>query len=334
MTKDSWFDNDVIIQGAAHALGLRGSRGLRSAIVRSSVERIQGWAEEFGIAFTGVEDVLELVKNQTRVETVRVESDEQLAEIARQYSRDVATRQVQLEFEFNRMNTEALVFQRDQQARSAPKFVAVVDARGDRVNRAWFGERHEPTHLLIRDPSTGLVWRRRGADKPTPVERLVDDVASEIGFWAPFVEPLVREELRRGGPVLEAFERLRAAIAPEASRAASYRAFARYVETPLLIVYCKESCRKADEKLGRLSGSWALRVADAIESPSARRESLFIPDNYRIPTHSCIHSSVRSGLPLVEDDNLWLWTDSSGSRRPAVRVRVYADGAWACLEVR
>jgi len=329
----SAIDRDPEVQKIAKALGITGS-GLRAKLCAAAVQRVSREMERYGIEPETLDDVHALVLNMTRVRVERVKNDVDLERVVRTHQKRQATLGVQLELEFAN-KTEALVFRDDGADARQPTFTAVIDARGERFFRAWFAERHEPAHLLIPDPSGKRAWRRTTEERPEPLEQVVDAIASEIGFWEPLVRPALTIALAEEATVLDAFDRVRRQLAPNASLEATYRAFTRLVEFPLTVVRSDFGCRRSDRR--NLEGSRALRATTLIWNDAAERAGITIWQNFRIPNHSLIHAARGDSIETVRTshDDLNAWGTEEGRplamrRRP---VRVTARGAWATIEV-
>jgi len=330
---DRRIDDDPKVQIVARRLGVRVRKGLRFAIQDAAEARVRGWMNEFSLEPSSLSDVHLTTLNRLRLKVHQVKSDRDFHRIGSRLRTEMPNLPQQLELEFGERDTEALLMRRRSGSRSG-RYVAVIDARGDRVHRAWYAERHEASHLLIEDPSTDHVWRRSGDS--APIERVVDAVAARVGFWPDLVRPLVQAADGGDDGLLKAFGGLRQEVAPDASMEASFRAFARYLEYPALLLYCDLGARKGEQSKGAAASSYALRVRSVVWSSTAASHNLFIPHNYRIPKHSVIHEAGRAGpgKVFIQDDRLGRWTSSGGRRLADVPVQVEARGRWALLTLR
>lgn len=329
----SAIDRDPEVQKIAKALGITGN-GLREKLSAAAVERVSRQMERYRIEPETLDDVHSLVLNMTGVRVERVENDVDLERVSRTHQKRQGVLGVQLELEFAK-KTEALVFRDDGADARQPTFTAIIDARGERTFRAWFAERHEPAHLLIPDPSGKSAWRRTTEERPEPLEQVVDAIASEIGFWEPLVRPALTVALAEEATVLDAFDRVRRELAPDASLEATYRALTRLVGFPLTVLRSDFGCRRSDK--GNAEGSFALRAVTIIWNEAAERAGITVWQNFRIPNHSAIHEA-RQGFvekTRTSEDDLNAWRTEEG-RPLATRarpVRVTTRGAWATIEV-
>ena len=313
----------------AKTLGIAGP-DLRGQLTAHAVEKVRRHLDRFGIEPQTLDDVHAAVLDLTRVSVKRVENDADLRRLSADFKKKLP---VQLEFEFGR-NTEALVIREAEADPRSPSFTAIVDARGDRRWRAWFAERHEPVHVLLPDPSGRTAWRRTTAERPEPVEQIIDAAAAAVAFWEPIVGPALVSALRREASVLDAFDRVRRELSPDASVEASYRAFARFVTFPLTLVRTDFGCRRSDPR--NKEGSYALRAVTVIRNEPAKIAAIEVWQNFRIPAHSVLHEARRVFIEttMVQDDDLNAWRTEEGralSER-SLAVRISVRGAWATIE--
>ncbi|MGO9601991.1 MAG: hypothetical protein ACLQAT_01060 [Candidatus Binataceae bacterium] len=328
--EDARIDADPVVRQVASKLGIRSSASLREAITEVAVKRVADQMRRVGYEPTGLDDVHEFVLNLTGVKIVRVQTSAELVAASTSIKTANPTLREQLEFEFAR-DTEAVVVRRsDADAKSASRFVAIIDARPERQNRAWFAERHEPSHILIDDPGANALWRRTKVKRPEPIERVVDAVASAVGFWKPLVGPALASTLQYYEGPLAAFEAVRQALAPSASKEATYRALAELFGKPLVLLRADYSCRAEDrEPPGDPRRSWALRAQTVILNSRARAAGIKIWDNFRIPPHSVIRTEPGTRSQI---DNMGIWESERHGTLPPCQVRVTAIGSWAAIE--
>lgn len=332
--RTSSIDSNPAVRRVAEILKIRARNNLQEAIREVALCQVESWIQEFQVKPTSLDDVHHLVLNQTGVRIIRVDSDAALREAAREIERTHPALPVQLEFEFQRQ-TEALVIRNPlTDRRLCNQYVAVVDARGERRWRAWFGERHEPAHVLIKDPNVNVVVRRTRIKRPEPLEQVVDAVASAVGFWEPLVRPVLSQTLRSSSNVLDALEQTRVMVAPRASKEASYRAFIALLERPLVIIRAGFDCRAADKREGGDPGrSLALRAVTVLSNRAAQDTGLVVWPHYRIPADSVIASAhAHRWTVLAGDDNTGRWPCETGRPLPNRAVRIVAYGPWATIE--
>ncbi|NOU30072.1 MAG: hypothetical protein HOO96_19385 [Polyangiaceae bacterium] len=332
MNRGARIDADDEVRAIARHLGIKQRHGLGEAIRDATIGKVESTLTKLGIVPSSISELREVVFHTAGLRVVRIQSDEDLQDAQKKYAPELVGLPKQLELEFSR-DTEAVVVRRRQNdALSNNKFVALVDARGDRNRRAWFSEWHEATHTLVPDPANKLVVRRTRLERPEPVEQVIDLTAASIGFWAPIVKPVVREEVAVGEDILKALDDSRIRIAAEASRDAAFRSLSNFVSTPIIVLWVGYDCRAADKD--QPHRSLALRARSVIRNDAAIARGLNIPVNFRIPPDSVITTAANSNWDtrLVEDDNLWRWKDSKGRSLGPGAVKVTARGQWVAIE--
>jgi hypothetical protein len=324
-------DRDPAVRALAERLGVRVHSGLAGEIRRVVIDSVERQFADYGIEPRTLDEVLEVTAQLHGMEFVHVEDDSDFDRIESNYGAELPALERQLSFEF-RDSTEAVVIRRrPRDPRSGSRYLAVVDARGERANKAWYGARHEAVHVVVPDDANKQMYRKTRAERPEPFEQVIDHIASRLGFWQPIVGPVLQECLRTSADVLDGFERARAALAPRASKEACYRAFAELVREPLLIVWTDVATKKNGDPR-----TAAQRVRTVIANDAARKTGLFIPENYRVPPHSVMAQSFGApwAMPARDVDRLDRWTSSSGGRLAAVAVEVVARGRWAAMRLR
>ena len=334
MRKPPQIDADAGVQAIARGLGIQQSRDLGLAIRDVVVGRVEGMLHELQYEPNTVDELRDLVHHQAGLHVVRIRSDEDLRAAQEEYAEDLRGLPTQLSFEFA-SDTEALVVRRQtKDQRSNRRFLALVDARGERENRAWFGDWHESTHTLVPDPGNSAVLRRTRRERPELVEQVIDLVASGIAFWAPLVKPALQAYVASGIDLLDAFDKTRIALVPGASREASFRAFTNFLPQPIVVLWCDYDCRAEDRKPGgSRARSLALRAKTVIRNGAADAVGMHIPNNYRIPVDSVIAHAWRGSWASVgaESDDLGRWRDSNGRTLARCPVKVTARGKWAAI---
>lgn len=226
-----------------------------------------------------------------------------------------------------------LLVRRRAAAPDAPdRYVAVIDCRGDGAARRFFTRWHEIAHRLTTTDDLTEPVRR---SERCPVEQLMDEIAGNLGFYAPIFEPAFRWATRDATNL--SFAAVRAVARhsfPQASFQATLFACARTMPTPVTYLEAalghKVSVRRdlADDSprlfdLGEPPPG-ELRAVRVVPNAPAVQERLLIPTNMRVPEASCIHSlfcgEVERDRQSRED--LGMWSDSRGKRlrRRAVTV--------------
>jgi hypothetical protein len=324
-------DLDPAVRALAERLGIRGQQGLATAIRRAVIDGVEREFERYSLEPKTLDEVLEIVAQLRGMEFVHVQDDSDFDRIESDYGAELPALERQLSFEF-RDSTEAVVIRRrPTDPKSNSRYLAVVDARGQRANKAWYGARHEAVHVIVPDDSNKQMYRKTKAERPEPFEQLIDHIASYLGFWRPIVAPALHECLRSCHDILDGFERARVLLASRASREASFRAFADLVSEPVLIIWTDMATKKNGDPT-----SLAQRVRTVIVNDAALKAGLSIPKNYRVPPDSVIARSFGQSweLPMLDVERLDHWTDSAGRRLAQLAVDGTARDHWAAMRLR
>jgi len=218
------------------------------------------------------------------------------------------------------------------------RHLAVIDGRGERGARVYFGRRHESSHLLTLSPvQLSFVFRRTHAIRNTAEERLMDRISGELAFYPPLFRPEVDQlQQRYVRPCFKLVDDLRNGICPEASWTATAIAMIEQNDFPALFLTARYGA-KTRERAGPGSRSLALR-SSARWNQAAKVAGLFIPWNYRVPEGSLVHRAFHAPVGILEpeaDECLGTWTSSNGSHLPDipihVEVRKYVDQVTAII---
>jgi hypothetical protein len=315
---------EAVIQMAAE-LGL-GARGQPvAAIVRYCTQKIEAWLRESGGTTRTLEELQTLVCNRLRLVFEEVWSDEDLNEVIAKY---VEMREIVFATLVDDLDTEtfaALVERLYVTSASPDRYVAVIDCRGEKAARRFFTRWHEIAHLLTLTRQIELPFHR-STSNPDPLERLMDQVAGEIGFYGPLFDPAVRREvLESGGLTFKGAERVRSLVCPEASFHSTLNACVARSPVPVILVEAgmgyKQAERAALESRQRSflpiqPPEAQLRVLTAMPNEAARQRGLCIHKNMRVPPESVIyrHFNDTKGLGHHEGiETLSEWLHSNGT---------------------
>jgi len=297
----------------ARDLGLSGNDPV-GAILDHCHAKIESWGNGFKGTLT-LSRLHQLVDDHLDLQHVVVTTNDELDELIREQiaQRELAAAALRDEFA---NGTEAITFRLRHARVGMRRNLSVIDGRGDRAVRVYFGKRHESSHLLSMAPTQlDLVFRRTHAVKNVAEEQLMDRISGEIAFYRPLFKPeLDRLQRRYGRPCFQLIEDLRNEVCSDASWYATGLATVEQNDVPALFLTASYAAKTADQ--GHPGASLALR-ASARGNAAARRAGLIIPWNYRIPPGSVIYDVFHSPSTLSEvhaDERLGIWTASNGSR--------------------
>lgn len=220
--------------------------------------------------------------------------------------------------------------------RAHDQYVAVIDCRGAKEARRSFSRWHEIAHLMTLGRQLQFPYHRSTINKDS-MERLMDAIAGEIGFYPPLFEPLVRQHVKKSKALtFEVVEAIRQRFCPGASFhscliacAKHHRGEAISVEVGMCLKNSEQAqvnstqedlfpCERPVEKL---------RILAAVPNKVARVSGLGIHFHMAVPSESAISrafdSPVGSDIRATEDLGMWQHADgvSLPSRRMAVEAR-------------
>jgi hypothetical protein len=153
-------------------------------IVNWCLERVARWVQEVGgVQSSGQLEALICQKLATSVEEIHSEAD--FARLEAKFAslgRDFIF--AGLRGLFRPSVFGALIRRSNAHTDDLAQFVAVVDCRGAKANRRWFTKWHELAHRLTTHADVPVIQFR---EAHSPIEKLVDEVASHLGFYPPLM---------------------------------------------------------------------------------------------------------------------------------------------------
>jgi hypothetical protein len=146
-----------------------------------------------------------------------------------------------------------LALERDEWDSRQFRYLAVIDARGERAARAHFTAWHEITHLLLHPPKLAFPNFRRTPPQveieKDPLESGMDHVAGRLAFYPPFHRPALEQAIAvEGGLSFRALDLARETAAPSASLFATAIGSINYVPMPTLFVSVRPGLKKAEAR--------------------------------------------------------------------------------------
>jgi hypothetical protein len=329
----------------AHALGVRSANpvdGIRE-FCRSQVQKLIRDTRHI----VTIDDLERVVCERLRLKIIEVWSDEDLDAIVEEYARgrkDAAFAYLRKDLDFETFAT--LIRCRRRNGENEDHYVAVVDCRGDKAAKRFFTRWHEIAHVLTLFEQLELPLHRSTVRKDA-VERMMDIVAGDIGFYSPLFSPLVNGVAAQSRFDFQAVGRIRQRFCPSASIQATLNAAVAQLERPAIFIDAALGLKRGEERALN-SGQQEffpqpppvaqLRVRTAISNSRARRLGLKIHSNMRVPQTSVI-ASVFNGADEFNSElafeNLNQWAISKGTHLPPTAVSVDAmkvrDHVWAII---
>jgi transcriptional regulator with XRE-family HTH domain len=209
-----------------------------------------------------------------------------------------------------------------------PRFVSVIDCRGDKSYRTYFTKWHELAHLLTLTPQMRLLFRRSHSreNSADPEEKLMDIIASAVGFLPDFLPDNAKGELS-----FEAINEIKKEFCPGSSAQAATIGIVKAYPAPCILLEADMALKK-DESLSAAqfgfgfhnAPSPTLRAIHATVNIAAREAGVEFFRNWRVPSTSIIADVYTAGGYAEADEDLAWWSASGGKHLDALPVRVKA----------
>lgn len=195
--------------------------------------------------------------------------------------------------------------------------VAVIDCRGEKAARRFFTRWHEIAHLLVEEDVDKQVFR----STDEPLERLMDQIAGNVGFYDAIFSPLFNAHIAEGDRLtFDIVETVRQGFCPYASFQSTLYACHRRLTTPLLYVEARMEYTASERRgLNQMrmfdddKPEKKLRVQLAVPNGPASEMGLTARNNMRVPESSIICTAFQEELTDASgEENLNTWTFSKG----------------------
>jgi hypothetical protein len=280
-----------------------------------AITTVKQMIREFGV--TTIEELRMLVADRLSVKIEFLKNDDDVERIANTYGHVMPHFRRILRAEFLKSDTEGLLVDNPHPGRGGRDYLAIIDARGNRLARAYFTAWHELAHLLVY-PRQQLVldgFRRaptKEAKAKDPVESAVDHIAGLLAFWEPFFAPALHQAAN-GTLTFQAIEAATEIVAPGASLYAATIASIRVWDGPAAFITADVAAKQDGTK-------HALRVLSIMTNDDARTAGCRVHKQMRIPPTSCLHRAFHDLLGRYHDgveDQSW-WETSDRGPLPAL----------------
>ena len=284
-------------------------------------------------------DLERLVCEKLHLVFEEVRSEEDLDRIIRKYvSLSVSTSSRRSRTTWTPTHLRPSFSAETSHAKPPTHYVAVIDCRGDKASRRFFTRWHEIAHLLTLVRQLEFPFHR-STNENRPLERLMDTVAGEVGFYEPIFMPVLKAELRTSKLLsFQAVEAIRSNFCGEASFQATLFAAVRRTPTPVIYVeaglgYKRHEAAELRSSQLRLFQSdpplAKLRVLKVVPNDAARKAGFRIDGNMQVPDDSVIGryfgtAEAAAGLPATGIENLESWCHSDGTPVGAGLIQVEA----------
>lgn len=307
-------------------------------IIQYCKRKLNGWVREAGGAPRALADLERLVCAKLRLEFEEVWTDQDLERVVRKYVAMGEHVFATLRTDLSPKTFAALIERQRVDPESPDRYIAVVDCRGEKAFRRFFTRWHEIAHLMTLTRQLELPFHRSTSDR-SPLERLMDVVAGEIGFHDALLTPALNDEIRSNGRLSFAgVERVRQAAFPEASFSATLNACVARCPHPVILIeagidYTKTERERLESNQLRLIPAEApepkLRVLVVIRGEHARASRFRVDRFMTVPPDSIVSRRFfqqREDTAVFDDgsavEELGIWRHSDGTSVGTGRVRV------------
>jgi len=318
----------------ANALGVSSAEGASAALVRHCRRQVDAWA---GAAFSrrSIDEVEREVCRQLGLTMEEAWTDADLSRISMRYLTEGEPVFACLSGQFDLATYAVLIRRRQRDEHGRERHVAVIDCRGQKKHRRFFSRWHEIAHRITLPPTADAPVHRSREDR-TALERLMDIIAAELGFYEPLFGPLLAAEIRSaGGLTFAGVERVRRAFSPAASFEATLSAcVARTDRATVLIeaglgLNAEEERQFAAEPVPSQRPKPRLRVLKTVCNDAARQLGFVVRQRHRVPEASALQRTFFDAdgvvgareVELVEECGPWR---SAGLSWPGAQMRMVA----------
>jgi hypothetical protein len=290
-----------------------------------------------------LERLRRILANKFRVQLELIETHEDVERIAGEHSDFSPHLRRRLIEEFIDGETEGITLQRESFDPLRPRFLVVVDGRGERSNRAYFTTWHEISHLLIHPEQLPIPGFRRTPLAHElardPIEQVVDHVAGRVAFYEPLFRPVAEGAITaHGGLTFGAVESAKAgADIPTASLYATAIQMVPYSAAPTALVTVDlilkpsevQRLRSPQEDFGLAPAAESvpqLRITAFIANTAVEGSRLELWRNMRVPEACVLSQAFNSAADdvLVADEDQSSWSTSVKGSLPRLPLRIEA----------
>lgn len=330
----SKLDRSPRILAMAAALKV-GGEGAVTNIVGFCHRLVRKWCQEAG-GVSNIDQVQQVVCRRLRLVFEEFHDLDELKAIIKKYVAKGEIVFASLINDFDKDTFATLLERRKIGPESTDRYVAVIDCRGEKAYKRYFSRWHEISHLLTLHDQLELPFHRT-VSNGDPVERLMDIIAADVGFFSPLFLPYIDAEMSVNGRLtFDGVERIRQAFCPEASFQATLNACVARIDSPAVVVEAGWGWKKAEKErvendlFGAFDAPQPKIRALKVRPNSGARGSLLIHENMEVPSSSVI-ARLLLGVGDCEftreagdDENLCSWEHSDG--RCLANVDVYVEG--------
>ena len=306
-------------------------------IIRFCQEKLGRWVADAGCVTT-IADLEQLVCTKLRLIFEEVWVDADLDQIIRKYVARGEPVFATLRDEFDDQTFATLIQSRSVAPEAPDQYVAIIDCRGPKATRRFFTRWHEIAHMLTLTRQLQFHFHRSTSDR-CPVEKLMDAIAGEVGFYDPIFAPALNVEAQTGrGLSFEGVEAIRSRFCSDASLQATLFAAVKRFPTAVVYVEAGLGYKKQEEAMRRsnqldlipsATPEAKLRVLQVSANDAARKGGYRIDRNMQVPGGSMLARRFDSkedtvSVPVEGVESLDDWRHSDGTPVGTGNIRVEA----------
>lgn len=315
-------------------------------IVEFCLGKIGQWIKESG-PVTSIAELEKLACKRLSLVFEEVWNDEDLDQIIRKYVKAGEPVFASLKMDLDEKTYATLLERHNITHNAQDRYVAVIDCRGEKALRRFFTRWHEIAHLLTLVRQLELPFHR-SRDDDSPLERMMDAVAGEVGFYKPIFVPVLNEVLRTCDRFsFQMAELIRARYSSEASFQSTLFAAIRGMPTPIIYLEAGMGFKKEEEAtlqssqlnlLPMAPPAAKLRVITVMQNEAAKERRFRIDRNMAVPPKSLIaayfENSNLSPAEGVEELSGWLHSNGKpvGQGEVHIEARFHAGRVMAIVQ--
>jgi hypothetical protein len=324
-------DSKPQIWTLAADLGLPTSEKPTHTILDFVTRKIKKIAKNFKC--TCLQELLNATAGEVSTVFEEIHSDDDLRRIRSKYVSKGEHAFATLDDELSGSKDYAITIRRMHRDDWEPQFVSVIDCRFDKAFRSYFSKWHELAHLLTLTPQRRLIFRRTHSELAAqdPEERLMDVIASELGFFREFLPDEGGEDVS-----FDMIERIRQECCPAASRQAAMIGIVKALPQPCILIQAELALRKSEAAqsaqmvmdMGLPDPSLVLRAVYVTVNDAAKEQGINFHKHWRVPKESVLTRVFETGGYAESFEDLSWWRTSGGSQLAACPVMVKAKKNW------
>jgi hypothetical protein len=319
-------DSKPQIHTLASDLGLRHTAKPCQEILRSVEARVRAISKKFKCKT--LNELLFAIANDVGTVFKEIHSGQDVQSVRDEYLQKGELIFANLENELVQPDDYGITIGVHPKSAWEPRFVSVIDCRGDKSYRTYFTKWHELAHLLTLTPQMRLLFRRSHSreNSADPEEKLMDIIASAVGFLPDFLPAGAKGELS-----FEAISEIKKEFCPGSSVQAATIGIVKAYPVPCILLEADLALKK-DESLSAAQIGFGfhdaptptLRAIHATVNVAAREAGVQFFKNWRVPSTSIIADVYLGGGYAEADEDLSWWSASGGKHLDALPVRVKA----------